>query len=323
MLGSSDLDVFPLCLGGNVFGWTADEEASFAVLDAYVAAGGNFVDTAASYSAWVPGNSGGESETIIGSWLASRSNRDAVVIGTKIGPSQQRPHLTRETVLAGARDSLARLQSDHIDLYYIHHDDPQTPLEETLGALDTAVRQGKALYVGISSYSDIRTHEAVAILRGLGTPLLIHQPSYSMFNRWIEDKLLDELERNGVGCIAFSPLAQGLLTDRYLDGIPADSRASRDGSLSHGMLSEENLSRVRALREIATRRGQRVSQMAIAWALRDPRVTSVLLGASSVAQLEQNLASLNNLEFSSDELAEIDLHAVDGNVNLWSGPATS
>jgi L-glyceraldehyde 3-phosphate reductase len=255
------------------------------------------------------------------------SLRDELVISTKAGwdmwPGPYGELGSRKHLLASLDQSLSRMGLDYVDIFYHHRFDPDTPLEESLGALDTAVRQGKALYVGISSYSDIRTHEAVAILRGLGTPLLIHQPSYSMFNRWIEDKLLDELERNGVGCIAFSPLAQGLLTDRYLDGIPADSRASRDGSLSHGMLSEENLSRVRALREIATRRGQRVSQMAIAWALRDPRVTSVLLGASSVAQLEQNLASLNNLEFSSDELAEIDLHAVDGNVNLWSGPATS
>jgi L-glyceraldehyde 3-phosphate reductase len=194
---------------------------------------------------------------------------------------------------------------------------------ESLGALDTAVRQGKALYVGISSYSDQRTTEAIAILRSLGTPLLIHQPSYSMLNRWMEEKLLDVLGEQGVGCIAFSPLAQGLLTDRYLDGVPQDSRASKDSSLSPDMLNEENLNHVRALREIAQKRGQRVSQLAIAWALRDPRVTSVLLGASSVAQLEENLASLDNLVFSTDELTQIDQYAVESDINLWRGPSTS
>ncbi|MGC1419965.1 MAG: L-glyceraldehyde 3-phosphate reductase [Acidimicrobiales bacterium] len=255
------------------------------------------------------------------------SLRDELIISTKAGwdmwPGPYGELGSRKHLLASLDQSLIRMGLDYVDIFYHHRFDPDTPLEESLGALDTAVRQGKALYVGISSYSDVRTHEAVAILKSLGTPLLIHQPSYSMFNRWIEDRLLDELERNGVGCIAFSPLAQGLLTNRYLDGIPTTSRASKDGSLSRQMLNEENLSHVRALREIATRRGQQVSQLAIAWALRDPRVTSVLLGASSVAQLEENLASLDNLTFSAEELAEIDVQAVDGNVDLWRGPATS
>jgi L-glyceraldehyde 3-phosphate reductase len=212
---------------------------------------------------------------------------------------------------------------DYVDIFYHHHFDPDTPLEETMGALHTAVQQGKALYVGVSSYSAQRTQEAIAILRGLGTPLLIHQPSYSMLNRWVEGDLLGVLGTEGVGCIAFSPLAQGLLTDRYLNGVPEGSRASRDGSLSPDMLSEDNLNRVRALDAVAQRRGQRLSQMALAWALRDSRVTSALIGASSVAQLEENLAALDNLAFSADELAEIDRYAVEGGVDLWRAPATS
>jgi L-glyceraldehyde 3-phosphate reductase len=192
-----------------------------------------------------------------------------------------------------------------------------------MGALDAAVRQGKALYVGISSYSDVRTREAVTILRSLGTPLLIHQPSYSMFNRWIEDKLLDVLGEEGVGCIGFSPLAQGLLTERYLQDIPPGSRASENSSLSRAMLSEENLGRVRALAKIATGRGQKVSQLALAWALRDPRMTSLVIGASSVAQLEENVVALDNLTFTDEELKEIDVYAVDGGIDLWRGPATS
>ena len=253
--------------------------------------------------------------------------RDELIISTKAGwdmwPGPYGELGSRKHLLASLDQSLDRLGLDYVDIFYHHRFDPDTPLEESLGALDTAVRQGKALYIGISSYSDIRTAEAVAILKGLGTPLLIHQPSYSMFNRWIEDKLLDELDKDGVGCIAFSPLAQGLLTDRYLDGVPTDSRASKDGSLSRTMLSDTNLNHVRALRTIAEARGQKVSQLAIAWALRDPRVTSVLLGASSVDQLDENLASLDNLHFSDEELRRIDEHAVEGDVNLWRGPATS
>jgi L-glyceraldehyde 3-phosphate reductase len=212
---------------------------------------------------------------------------------------------------------------DYVDIFYHHHFDPDTPLEESVGALHAAVQQGKALYVGISSYSGQRTREAIAILSRLGTPLLIHQPSYSLLNRWIEEDLLDVLGSEGVGCIAFSPLAQGLLTDRYLTGVPEGSRASRDGSLSREMLNDENLARVRALHAIAQRRGQSLAQMAIAWVLRDARITSVLIGASSVTQLEQNVAALDHLGLSTDDLAEIDRHAVESGVDLWRTPATS
>jgi L-glyceraldehyde 3-phosphate reductase len=255
------------------------------------------------------------------------SLRDELVISTKAGwdmwPGPYGDLGSRKYLLASLDQSLTRLGLDYVDIFYHHRFDPDTPLEESLGALDAAVRQGKALYVGISSYSDRRTAEAVAILRELGTPLLIHQPSYSMFNRWIEGGLLDELEKQGVGCIAFSPLAQGLLTDHYLQGVPAGSRASKGTSLSPDMLSNENIERVRQLAAIASRRGQSLAQLAIAWALRDDRVTSVVLGASSVAQLEQNLGALDNTEFTSDELAEIDKFAVEGGIDLWRGPATS
>jgi L-glyceraldehyde 3-phosphate reductase len=206
---------------------------------------------------------------------------------------------------------------DYVDIFYSHRFDPDTPLEETMGALDSAVRQGKALYVGISSYSGQRTAEAAAILRELGTPLMIHQPSYSLLNRWIEDDLLDVLEEEGAGCIAFSPLAQGMLTTKYLDGVPEDSRAAEGRFLTSDMLTEDRLSHVRALDEIAASRGQALSQMAIAWVLRDPRVTSALVGASSVEQLEQNIASLDGPEFSADELEAIDRHAVEAGINLW------
>jgi L-glyceraldehyde 3-phosphate reductase len=207
---------------------------------------------------------------------------------------------------------------DYVDIFYSHRFDHTTPLEETMGALDTAVRSGKALYVGISSYGPERTREAIAILAELGTPLLIHQPSYSMLNRWIEDGLLDVLGEAGVGCIAFSPLAQGMLTSKYLGGIPEGSRASRESSLSPDLLSEKNLDHVRALNAMAAERGQSLAQMALAWALRDPRVTSVLVGASSVAQLDDNLGALERLEFSGEELARIDQHAVDAGINLWA-----
>ncbi len=256
-----------------------------------------------------------------------RDHRDELFISTKAGwdmwPGPYGDLGSRKYLLASLDQSLGRLGIDYVDVFYHHHFDPQTPLEESLGALHTAVTSGKALYAGISSYSDRRTAEAVTILRRLGTPLFIHQPSYSMFNRWIEDGLLDVLGTEGVGCIAFSVLAQGLLTDRYLNGIPADSRASRDGSLTRDMLSDENLARARALNDIARGRRQSLAQMAIAWALRDPRVTSVLTGASSVAQLEQNVAALAGLEFSSDEIAAIDCYAVDGGIDLWRTPATS
>ena len=271
----------------------------------------------------------GSAESNFGRILRSdfRDHRDELVISTKAGwdmwPGPYGDLGSRKYLLASLDQSLGRLGVEYVDIFYHHRFDPDTPLEETLGALHSAVQQGKALYVGISSYSDRRTEEAIAVLRRLGTPLLIHQPSYSMLNRWIEDGLLEVLGAQGVGCIAFSPLAQGVLTDRYLNGIPEGSRASRDGSLSPGMLNEENLARVRALDALAQRRGQRLTQMAIAWALRDARVTSVVIGASSVAQLEESLGALDNLGFSKEELAEIDRYAVEGGIDLWRAPATS
>jgi len=256
-----------------------------------------------------------------------RDRRDELLVSTKAGwdmwPGPYGDLGSRKYLVASLDQSLRRLGLDYVDIFYHHHFDPQTPLEESLGALHTAVTSGKALYVGISSYSDKRTTEAVTILRELGTPLLIHQPSYSMFNRWIEDRLLDVLGAEGVGCIAFSVLAQGLLSDRYLNGIPTGSRASLDGSLTRNMLNDENLARIRALDDIALGRGQSLAQMAIAWALRDHRVTSVLIGASSVGQLEQNVAALDHPEFTADEIATIDRYAVDGDIDLWRTPATS
>jgi L-glyceraldehyde 3-phosphate reductase len=253
--------------------------------------------------------------------------RDELIISTKAGydmwPGPYGEWGSRKYLLSSLDQSLKRMGLDYVDIFYSHRLDPDTPLEETLGALDTAVRQGKALYVGISSYSAERTGEAVRIMRELGTPLLIHQPSYSLLNRWIEDGLLEVLGAEGVGCIVFSPLAQGVLTDRYLHGVPEGSRASRPGSLSADMLSEENLAKVRALNEIAARRGQTLAQMAIAWTLRDPRVTSALVGASSVAQLEGNLGALDNLAFDDEELAEIDRYATEGGLNLWATSSTS
>src|SRR3989440_12002879 len=228
------------------------------------------------------------------------------------GPSGDRG--SRKYLLASLDQSLDRLGLDYVDIFYSHRFDPQTPLEETMGALDTAVRQGKALYAGVSSYSAPRTKEAASILRRMGTPLLIHQPSYSMLNRWIEPELLDVLGEEGIGAIVFSPLAQGLLTDRYLNGIPPGSRASHPGSLSQEMLTSETLGKVRALNELAQRRGQTLAQKALAWTLRDPRVTSTLVGASSVAQLEQNVGALDKLQISHDQLAEIYRHATDSRI---------
>jgi L-glyceraldehyde 3-phosphate reductase len=257
---------------------------------------------------------------ILGSDL--RSYCDELVISSKAGydmwPGPYGNWGSRKYLLASLDQSLGRMGLEYVDIFYSHRADPETPLEETMGALDSAVRQGKALYVGISSYSAQRTREAAAILRGLGTPLLIHQPSYSMINRWIEPDLLDALGDEGMGAIAFSPLAQGLLTDRYLDGIPADSRAAREGSFSQNLLSASNLDNARGLREIARGRGQTLPQMALAWTLRDPRVTSALVGASSVAQLDDNLAALDRLDFTPEELKEIDRFAVEGGVNLWA-----
>jgi L-glyceraldehyde 3-phosphate reductase len=266
----------------------------------------------------------GSAELNFGRVLAEdlRPYRDELVISTKAGwdmwPGPYGEFGSRKYLLGSLDQSLARLGLEYVDIFYSHRFDPDTPLEETMGALDAAVRAGKARYVGISSYGPKRTEEAARILRELGTPLLIHQPSYSMLNRWIEDELLDVLEREGIGAIVFSPLAQGLLTDKYLHGVQEDSRVRRGNYFTADMISEENLEHVRALNEIAQRRGQTLAQLAIAWALRDPRVTSALLGASSVQQLEQNVEALQNAEFKADELAEIDRYAQEGNINLWA-----
>jgi L-glyceraldehyde 3-phosphate reductase len=248
--------------------------------------------------------------------------RDELVISTKAGydmwPGPYGEWGSRKYLLASLDQSLARMDLDYVDIFYSHRFDPRTPLEETMGALHTAVRSGRALYAGISSYGPERTAEAAAILRELGTPLLIHQPSYSMLNRWVEDGLLDVLEREGVGCIAFSPLAQGMLTAKYLDGIPEGSRAAQGKSLDPALLTDAALEHVRALNRIAERRGQSLARLALTWVLRDPRVTSVLVGASSVAQLEDNLAALDGPELSEEEVAEIDQHAVDSGINIWA-----
>ena len=248
--------------------------------------------------------------------------RDELVISTKAGwdmwPGPYGDLGSRKYLLASLDQSLGRLGLDYVDIFYSHRFDPETPLEETMGALDTAVRQGKALYAGISSYSASKTREAAAILRDLGTPLLIHQPSYSMLNRWIEPELLDVLGELGVGCIVFSPLAQGMLTTKYLDGIPPGSRASRESSLSPKLLTEQTLAKVRALNDIAARRGHSLAQMAMAWTLRHPRVTSTLIGASSVEQLEENVRALEQLDFDEEELAEIDRYATESDINLWA-----
>jgi L-glyceraldehyde 3-phosphate reductase len=252
-----------------------------------------------------------------------RPYRDELVVSTKAGydmwPGPYGEWGSRKYLLASLDQSLTRLGLDYVDIFYSHRPDPDTPLEETMGALAAAVRQGKALYAGISSYSPERTRAAAALLADLGTPLLIHQPSYSLLNRWIEPELLPTLGELGVGCIGFSPLAQGLLTDRYLDGIPPGSRASRPSSLAPESLTEERLAPVRALNEIAAGRGQTLAQLALAWTLRDPRMTSTLVGASSEEQLEANVRALDRLDFAPDELAAIDRHATDAGVDLWAG----
>jgi L-glyceraldehyde 3-phosphate reductase len=266
----------------------------------------------------------GSAEERFGRFMAKdlRPYRDELVISTKAGydmwPGPYGEWGSRKYVLSSLDQSLARMGLEYVDIFYSHRFDPDTPLEETMGALDTAVRQGKALYAGISSYSAARTEDAVRILRDLGTPLLIHQPSYSMLNRWIEEELLDVLGREGVGCIVFSPLAQGLLTSKYLDGIPEGSRAAENRFLQRDTITPERLTLVRALNEIARERGQSLAQTAIAWALRDERVTSALVGATSVAQLEDNVRALDRLDFTDDELARIDRHAIDAGIDLWA-----
>ena len=306
------------------FGSTRPLESSRAILRRAFDLGITHFDLANNY-----GPPYGSAEESFGRVMTTdfRDLRDEMIISTKAGydmwpgPYGQGGG-SRKYLLASLDQSLGRMGLDYVDIFYSHRFDPDTPLEETLGALDTAVRQGKALYVGISSYSAAKTREAAGILRQLGTPLLIHQPSYSLFNRWIEPDLVNVLGEEGIGCIAFSPLAQGLLTDRYLGGVPQGSRASAEGSLRPEMLSDENLAKVRALAAIAERRGQKLSQLALAWSLRDPRVTSALVGVSSIAQLEDNVGALQNLDFTEEELNEIDHYAVDAGINLWARSST-
>jgi L-glyceraldehyde 3-phosphate reductase len=267
----------------------------------------------------------GAAEENFGRLLATdfAAHRDELVISTKAGydmwPGPYGEWGSRKYLLASLDQSLRRLGLDYVDIFYSHRFDPDTPLEETMSALASAVTQGKALYAGISSYSSARTAEAARLLADRGVRLLIHQPSYSLVNRWIEaDHLLDTLEEVGAGCIAFSPLAQGLLTDRYVDGIPADSRVATGGAMDRGMITDERMAQVRALNSLAEARGQSLAQLALAWALRDPRMTSLVIGVSSVAQLEANLAALDSLSFTDDELAAIDRHATDAGINLWA-----
>jgi L-glyceraldehyde 3-phosphate reductase len=256
-----------------------------------------------------------------------RPYRDELIISTKAGydmwPGPYGDHGSRKYLLASLDQSLRRMGLEYVDIFYSHRFDPDTPLEETMSALEGAVRSGKALYAGISSYSAERTMEALTLLRQMGIRLLIHQPSYSMLNRWIEGGLLEVLGREGVGCIAFSPLAQGVLTGKYLNGVPAGSRASTSGSLSSDQITPATLAHVRALNEIARSRGQTLAQMALSWVLRDPRVTSALIGASSVAQLEENLAAAAHTDFTADELAAIDRDAVEAGINIWAASSAN
>ncbi|HET9924437.1 MAG TPA: L-glyceraldehyde 3-phosphate reductase [Methylomirabilota bacterium] len=318
--GRSGLQLPPISLGlWQNFGDDRPLGISRAILRRAVDLGITHFDLANNY-----GPPYGAAEVNFGRIVSEdfRHLRDELVISTKAGydmwPGPYGDRGSRKYLLASLDQSLHRMGLDYVDIFYSHRTDPDTPLEETMGALDSAVRQGKALYVGISSYGPRRTEEAIEILRHLGTPLLIHQPSYSMFNRWIEAELLDVLGREGVGAIAFSPLAQGLLTAKYLDGVPEDSRVRRGLHFSEELITPENVARVRALNEIARRRGQSLAQLAIAWVVRDPRVTSALVGASSVAQLEDTVASLENADFDDAELQDIDQHAVDGALNIWA-----
>jgi L-glyceraldehyde 3-phosphate reductase len=324
--GRSGLDLPAISLGlWHNFGDERPLETQRAILRRAFDRGVTHFDLANNY-----GPPYGSAERNFGTIFAQdfRPYRDELILSTKAGydmwpgPYGQGGG-SRKYLLASLDQSLSRMGVDYVDIFYSHRFDPDTPLEETMGALDAAVRAGKALYVGISSYSGGRTREAMAILRELGTPLLIHQPSYSMLNRWIEQDLLDVLGEAGVGCIAFSPLAQGMLTSKYLDGIPEGSRAARDASLSPDLLSEQTLTHVRALNDMATARGQSLAQMALAWALRDERMTSVLIGASSVTQLDDSLTARESAPFTADELDQIDKHAVDAGINLWAQSSAS
>jgi L-glyceraldehyde 3-phosphate reductase len=318
--GASGLKLPSISLGlWHNFGGDRPYETSREILRRAFDRGVTHIDLANNY-----GPPYGSAEETFGKVLRDdlRPYRDELVISTKAGydmwPGPYGEWGSRKYLLSSLDQSLARMGLDYVDIFYSHRFDPETPLEETMGALDSAVRQGKALYVGISSYSPERTREAYEILRSLGTRLLIHQPSYSMLNRWIEPELLDAIGELGVGCIGFSPLAQGMLTDKYLDGIPEGSRASRHSSLSPNLLTDDALAKIRGLNEIAARRGQSLAQLALAWTLRDARMTSTLIGASSVAQLDDSLGALDKLEFDDDELAEIDRYATEAPINLWA-----
>ena len=318
--GRSGLQLPAISLGlWNNFGDNAPLETQRAIIRRAFDRGVTHIDLANNY-----GPPPGAAERNFGRVFAEDLApwRDELIISTKAGydmwPGPYGEWGSRKYLLASLDQSLQRMGLDYVDIFYSHRLDPDTPLEETLGAVDTAVRQGKALYAGISSYSGPRTAEAVQIFKSLGTPLLIHQPSYSLLNRWIEEDLLDVVGEEGVGCIVFSPLGQGMLTDKYLDGIPEQSRAAEGTFLSKDFLDEENLGRIRALNEIAKQRGQSLAQMAIAWVLRDARITSALIGARTVAQLDDSLDALDNLDFSGDELAEIDKYAVESGINLWA-----
>jgi L-glyceraldehyde 3-phosphate reductase len=321
-VGDSGLQLPAVSLGlWHNFGDTTPISTQRAILRRAFDLGVTHVDLANNY-----GPPYGSAETNFGRIFAEdfAPYRDELVISTKAGydmyPGPYGEWGSRKYLLASLDRSLERMGLDYVDIFYSHRFDPDTRLEETMGVLDTAVRSGRALYAGISSYSAQRTAEAAAILRDLGTPLLIHQPSYSLLNRWVEEgepNLLETLDAEGVGCIAFSPLAQGMLTDRYLDGIPADSRAAQNTSLSPDLLTAEALGHIRALNVMAAKRGQSLAQMALAWVLRNERVTSALVGASSVKQLEANVATLDNLGFTDEELRAIDDDAVDAGINLW------
>jgi len=324
--GRSGLDLPKIALGlWQNFGSRAPFETSREMLLRSFDRGITHFDLANNY-----GPEYGTAEETLGRVMADdlAPYRDELIISTKAGydmwpgPYGQGGG-SRKYLLASLDQSLGRMGIDYVDIFYSHRFDPTTPLEETMGALTTAVRQGKALYVGISSYGPATTREAAAILRASGTPCLIHQPSYSMINRWIEDDLLDVVDEEGIGVIAFSPLAQGMLTNKYLDGVPANSRAAEDDSLSAGSLTEANLARIRGLNDIAQSRGQTLAQMAIAWVLRDRRVTTALVGASRWSQIEDSLGALDNLDFTDEELSAIDGFATEGGINIWSTSSES
>jgi len=323
--GRSGLDLPAISLGlWQNFGGTDVFETGRAILRRAFDRGVTHFDLANNY-----GPPYGSAEENFGRVMASdfAAHRDELIVSTKAGWDMwPGPYGdvggSRKYLIASCDQSLKRMGLDYVDIFYSHRVDPKTPLEETMGALAQIHRQGKALYVGISSYSPELTRQAAAILAEYKVPLLIHQPSYSMLNRWVEESLLDTLGDLGTGCIAFSPLAQGMLSSKYLNGVPADARAARGGSLSQGLLSDDNIARIRALNAIAERRGQTLAQMAIAWVLRDPRVTSALIGARTVEQLDNSLDAVRRLDFSAGELAEIDGHATEGAIDLWKVSST-